>query len=309
MYRIIIIFVAVLLFIGCASRATESSNKQSETPSLRAFKPTAPPITLRDDQKRDYLRYHYWDGFDFSDSLYLHKSDSIQNLALFAQFIHIISDKTKDQAPIDTLMRKAAISRSMLDYFAWMAREVLYDPNSPLRNDELYIPILEAQIAAPFYNEYERISPQYELKMVSQNRVGQRANDFEYTTVNGKTERLHAIKAEYTLLFFYNMGCEMCRALQEEILTSPMLTEMSENGRLRVLALYPDRDVKGWAEYQERIPKAWINGYDNSQSIDNEGLYNLTAIPSLYLLDAKKRVMVKDGIDVAKIEEAIDRAL
>ena len=34
---------------------------------------------------------------------------------------------------------------------------------------------------------------------------------------------------------------------------------------------------------------------------------SLRAIPSLYLLDADKRVLVKDSADVALIEETIDR--
>ena len=37
-----------------------------------------------------------------------------------------------------------------------------------------------------------------------------------------------------------------------------------------------------------------------------EGLYDLAAIPSLYLLDADKRVLVKDAADVALVEAAID---
>ena len=37
-------------------------------------------------------------------------------------------------------------------------------------------------------------------------------------------------------------------------------------------------------------------------------LYDLKAIPALYLLDRDKRVLVKDSTDVPQIEEAIDRA-
>ena len=36
-------------------------------------------------------------------------------------------------------------------------------------------------------------------------------------------------------------------------------------------------------------------------------LYDLHALPAMYLLDSRKRVLVKDSTDVAQIEEVIDR--
>ena len=38
-----------------------------------------------------------------------------------------------------------------------------------------------------------------------------------------------------------------------------------------------------------------------------KGITDLHAIPALYLLDSRKRVLVKDSTDVAQIEEIIDR--
>ena len=39
--------------------------------------------------------------------------------------------------------------------------------------------------------------------------------------------------------------------------------------------------------------------------ISEERSYNLQAIPSLYLLDGEKRVIIKDGTSVAQIENTI----
>ena len=184
---------------------------------------------------------------------------------------------------------------------------VLHDPNSPLRNDEFYIPVLRAQLAAPWYDEYERIAPEYDLRMAMQNRVGQRANDFRYTLASGATGTLYGVKAEYTLLFINNPGCGMCKQLREQISGSPMLSEMIERGRLKILALYPDEDLTEWRNYRDHIPASWINAYDAGCLVRENGTYDLTAIPSLYLLDSDKRVLVKDSTDVPYIEEVIDR--
>ena len=208
---------------------------------------------------------------------------------------------------MDSLMRRASTSRRMLDYFSKMAEVVLHDPNSPLRNDEFYIPVLEAQLRAPWYDEYERIAPQYDLQMARQNRLGQPANDFRYTLASGRSGTLYGLDAEYVLLFINNPGCAMCREIREAISSSPMLTEMIEHGRLQVLAIYPDEDLSEWRAYRNEMPASWINAYDKGCVIRNEMLYDLHAIPALYLLDRNKRVLVKDSVDVAQIEEVIDR--
>ena len=53
------------------------------------------------------------------------------------------------------------------------------------------------------------------------------------------------------------------------------------------------------------MPNEWINGYDKGQLIDREKLYNVNAIPALYLLDKQKVVLVKDSINVGEIEEIL----
>ena len=53
------------------------------------------------------------------------------------------------------------------------------------------------------------------------------------------------------------------------------------------------------------MPASWIKAYDKDWQISVERLYNLNAIPALYLLDNQKRVIVKDGTSVAQIENII----
>ena len=65
--------------------------------------------------------------------------------------------------------------------------------------------------------------------------------------------------------------------------------------RLKVLSMYPDEDMKAWKEYLPTLPTHWLNGYDASQQIKNEELYDLRAIPTLYLIDRKKFVILKDA--------------
>lgn len=302
----ILLPILILLATSCGRRR---STPAVETPAsvTSVFLPAIAPAHLAPDEQREWLRWHYWDRFDFADTTFLVRADTIQMFESYARYIALISDRPDDGAPMDTLMRRAATSRAMLDYFVMLSEAVLHDPNSPLRNDEFYIPVLEAQLRAPWYDEYERIAPEYDLQMASQNRIGRRANDFRYTLASGSSSSLYALQAEYVLIFINNPGCAMCREIREAISSSPMLTEMIERGRLKVLAIYPDEDLTEWRNYRDQIPASWINAYDRGCVIRDEGLYDLHAIPALYLLDSDKRVLLKDCTDVSRVEKVIDR--
>ena len=166
MQRILIILLAALCVAACGRRRSAPSQETAVSASRpRVFLPAIAPAGLSPDEQRDYLRRHYWDRFDFTDSLFVSEADTVQMIEAFARYIAVLSDRPADSAPMDSLMRRASSSKPMLDYFAMLAGTVLHDPNSPLRNDEFYIPVLRAQLASPFYDEYERIAPQYDLEM------------------------------------------------------------------------------------------------------------------------------------------------
>lgn len=306
MYRTLVLILAAVGLAACGGRAPRRpAATTAETPAV--FLPAIAPAALAPEERVEWLRWHYWDNFDFADTAFLARADTLQLFEAYARYVQLLFSVPTDGAPMDSLMRRAAVSRPMLDYFAMLADQVLGDPNSPLRNDEFYIPVLRAQLSSPWYDEYERLAPEYRLSLASQNRIGEQANDFRYTLASGATGTLYDLRAEYVLLFINNPGCPMCREIREAISASPMLTELIEHGRLRVLALYPDENLDEWRAYREQIPASWINAYDDGCVLREKGLYDLSAIPSLYLLDAQKRVLVKDATDVALVEEVIDR--
>ena len=303
-----VLIALALLAAACTGRRPQPAADGAFT-APRLFLPAIPPSQLRPEERLEWMRWHYWDKFDFADTLFIAQADTAHLIQAYANYIAMLSLQPNDGTPMDSLMRKASASRPMLDYFAWMASEVLHDPNSPLRNDELYIPVLKAQLESPYYNEYERITPEYQLTLAMQNRIGRPANDFRYTLASGATGTLYGLQAEYVLLFINNPGCPMCREIREALTASPMLSELLERGQLKILALYPDEELDEWHKYRSQMPAAWINAYDAGCRIRENSLYDLTAIPSLYLFDRNKRVLVKDAVEVGEIEAAIDRRL
>lgn len=301
MKRLLIFALFALCCIACGGRAKRTL--YADQPAV--FLPVLPPSDLKGEALTDYMRDHYWDRFDFVDTLFLPRVDTTQMLEAYAAYVAYYV-RPDDTSPIDSLMQRASVSRPMLEYFWMLADQILHEPNSPLRNDEFYIPVLRAVVASPWFDEWERIAPEHDLQLVMQNRVGQPANDFRYTLASGSQGRLYGVKADYTLVFISNPGCPMCRQLREELMASPRINEMVERGEMKILTLYPDENLEEWRSYSSEMPSAWINAYDKGCVVREECLYDLRAIPALYLLDRDKKVLLKDSVSVPDVERIID---
>ena len=304
-----IIFIAVfaLSLLACGGSRSKQSDKGDVMQSGEqiVFQPPVPPALLTEEQQRSYMMEHYWDNFDFADATLLSKIEPQQLLTAFTLYVAGYVTDAGASEPMRRLMLKASASREMFDYFMQMAEFVLHDPNSQYRSDEKYIPVLEVAISSPLYDEVERMPYEHDLQMARQNRVGSVANDFRYTLASGSSAMMSSIDAEYLLIFISNPGCAMCRDVRESIIASSLLGELITQRRLKILVLYPDEDLVAWREHLGDYPSTWINAYDKGMVITRERLYDLKAIPSLYLLDKEKRVVAKDVADVREVEYKI----
>lgn len=302
MKRFIVIIALLLSACGGRSTVKETSHNTAAEGDKRLFAlPAIPAIITEPSDREAYLRDHYWDNLNFADTLFFAQADTSAMLQAFAEYTSICLTPDDGEA-VAALMQRASASKIAFEFFGMLADEILHDPNSPLYSDELYIPVLEAQVASPLLDKYEKIAPEFNLRMAKQNRIGYTANDFRYTLADGRQSTLHALKARYTLLYFYNPDCSMCRDITDVLDASPMLNRMQQEGMLRILAVYPDEDLSAWKAHYPQMPALWINAYDKSMTIRDGMVYDLKAIPSLYLLDSEKKVLIKDTTDVDYIE-------
>ena len=300
MKQALIAIITLITLLGCTSSKQEKSTpaKSYLFPYIQA------PLHLAQQEQATYLRDHYWDKFDFADTLYCTKADTIELLRAYATYVQNFVGPT-NQEPIRKLMQRASASKKMFDYFVMLSDKVLHDPNSPLRSDELYIAVLEAQIASPHYDRYEKMAPEYDLRIASQNRIGHKANNFYYTLKSGQERSLYSLRNEFIIIYINNPGCAMCRDITEALKGSTIISKLEQDKRLKVVAIYPDENLEEWHKHHADIPSSWINGYDKGCHIERENLYNINAIPALYLLDKDKIVLVKDSTNVAEIEHIL----
>lgn len=304
----IILSVFLLLFVGGCRNGRGRKAVVADKQVAEYYKvPVAPSMLSGQERIDDFYARNWWRDFDFGDTAQVALSDTAYMVRLFADWATVL-ERVPDSVgvrSVEQVMDRASASKKCFEMFVKAAREVLADPNSQWRDDELYMPVLRVRIASPFTDDDNRERLRYRLDILSQNRLGHKANNIRYTLFDGFEGTLYGIKAEYTLVFINNPGCEMCRTVREEICASDLLSRYIASGRLKVLAIYPDQDLDEWLRYRSEMPREWINGYDRECVMRSQGTYNLTAIPSLYLLDKDKTVLIKDGADISELERVI----
>lgn len=285
---------ALLASCGGASRPAGQAGAEA-TPAHRLEVPQPPAMLAGDSARLDFLATHYWDNFDFADTTWIADTAALEGT--FTPWVQALVQLPQRKAAdlTGTLIRRAGASPAMQLRLAEVAEYFFKHPNSPFRNEELYIPVLKAVIAAPGVDTLYKLRPQAQLAAALKNRPGMRAADFAYTTGSGRTGRLSGLRGDYTLLLFYNPDCGDCARVERYIEQSEVLSPLIASGRMAMLAMYVDKDLDAWRRHLPKMPRGWTVGSDPGQQITGAGLYDLPAIPNLYLLDREKRVILKDA--------------
>ncbi len=291
---------SLLLFLLLFATSLSSCSQTPQAEPVVAFRLPDVPDALRTPEERaDFLALHYWDHYNFNDTTLISRPEISEQA--FVDFVSILPYASVAEAAADTLYRRSAACKPMLDYFVTLASKYLYEPNSPLHNEELYIHFLRAIVDHPALSEAERERPRHRLTMALKNRPGDVATDFSFRLRNGRTSTLHKQKAERILLYFNDPECEDCRRVKNVLAASSLLEQLMTEGRLALLAICTEGNTPAWQNAS--YPSLWIDGCDTKQTLIAEDLYDLKAMPTLYLLDTEKRVILKDAPAERILEE------
>ena len=221
--------------------------------------------------------------------------------AQFEQYVLQLAELPVEEAVQrqDAMLRDAEADSAHWQQLVVLQEKFLLDPNSPYRNEELYLPVAESLLRAPWSSPSQRERAEWLLPRLQLNRPGTEAADFPFTLPNGRETTLHvtldARNPKHTLLFFSNPGCPNCKEIAETLADDPDISAQIADGTLLVVNIYPDEDLTAWYDYLPNYPKSWICGYDPRQILHSDTRYWVRAIPSLYLLDEQKRVVRKDA--------------
>ena len=302
----LIMAIALPATISCSSSKTQSETRadiaepRQSIVSDTIVLPVIPEALTDPGDRAKYLSLHFWDRFDFTDRKLLGRPEITEQA--FVDYINILPLLSKEVADKSLLYTLGKVETDTLFYrhFASLFDKYFYDPNSPFRNEEYYLPVLQQLVQSSLLPEEDVSRYVFQLDMALKNRIGQKANDFYYTLESGLTFSLYELKSEYTLLMFSNPGCPTCEAVMARLNGSKPLNDalaMNTTSRtmLTILTLYPDNNLTEWYKYLPEMPVKWIHAYDKGMEVTQRKLYDIKAIPTLYLLDKDKKVILKDS--------------
>ena len=309
LYTIYFAILMCVIAVSCSSsKKTQADASSDEIAEIQQtivpdtfVLPVVPEAITDSDERAKFVVLHYWDRFDFANQKLIQRPEITEQA--FVDYINLfayVPFETIQESLIKTL-KQAEKDSAMYSHFASLFDKYFYDPNSPFRNEEYYIPVLRSLVKSSILKPEEKSRYEFQLDLVMKNRVGDVANDFTYTLASGVTATLHSLNSEFVLLMFSNPGCSTCAAVMERLTQSQELNEAlslnsSTRTMLTILTIYPDNNLDEWREHLPQMPPKWTHGYDDGMVITQKRLYDIKAIPTLYLLDKDKKVILKDTL-------------
>ena len=257
--------------------------------------PQIPSMMTEPQQRATYLLMHYWDNVDFNDMKLVANDDFMeQGFVNYLSVLPIVDALTAERS-VEAMMKRAEVNGVAYKKLVNIAEKYLFEPNSPMVNDEMYIMFLNQVLKTSVLSKVEKSRFEYQHRVVMKNRVGSVATDFIYMDKDGKTGSLHQLKAEETLLVFYDPECDNCAEIIEKLRYDRRLNSKIMSGKLRVLAVYAGDNRALWEQHLAKMPTNWLVGRAVSK-IQPLGLYVLRAMPAIYLLDKDKKVVKKEAV-------------
>lgn len=236
----------------------------------------------------------YWDSVDLNNDSLILNPELLLKPAL-NYFILLEHTEMGKEAAVEAFMRKLLLSdtiilRYMMDN---VIEKYLYEAGSPARNDATYLMMLNYLLNDSRIDSLSRSRFATQARLLSQNMPGFRANNFEFLFSDGRISDLFTLPELPMLLYFNNPDCEACKQTTQLLASNEILNNAIKANQIQVITVYVDRDPEIWRSAP--FPFSWTKVRASHPDTLTD-LYDLRAIPCLYLLDSQKKVVIKDGL-------------
>lgn len=277
---------------GSAGKETATTGKEAAAAGVELPLPAIPADLKTPEERADYLALHFWDAMDWRDHrLALDTVFVEQNFANYLSGLPYATDAGLTRAVSALMDTVSSAGTEQRDFLYGVAEKYLYQQDSPLRDERLFLAFVDWAIERSYDSERAEVR----REDIMRNRPGSEAADFSYELRDGVRGRLSGLRGRRVLLMFYEPDCDQCLDAEKRLAESAAFNRLVATGELQMLAVYVGHDRRLWSEHAAKLPASWIVGIDAAMKIDDEDLYHIGATPSFYLIDAEGTVMVKDA--------------
>lgn len=163
-------------------------------------------------------------------------------------------------------------------------------------DDRQYAENLERKLNSENLTQTERLRVEDALANANKNKTGSQATDFSFILRDGTESSLYETLPSddegLLLLVFFDPDCDSCAEVMESMRKDPGIESAAAEGSLKILAVYAGSNENAWRRKAESFPRYWTVGMAGEE-IEEEEIYDLPSMPSVYLLDSGGKVLSK----------------
>ena len=285
----------------------------------------------------NYYKKHYWENVDFKDDATMRNPFFTNKLKKYFDQV-VVMHPDSIAVEIDRMMARP--TQGSLIYKLMLAQLTYsYETSKIMGFDKVFVYIVDNYFktgkAAGIYDD-EEVIPKIikradKLRPLLVGSMAQdlfmiKAEDFEKMKAMGFEEakngeevtkvfyknidainkmyvKLSDVKADYTILVFWDVDCGHC---QKEI---PILLDaynemLKEKKDVKVYSVYMQHEGEKYSKYIDEHKLPWINVYDGAHYNNAVEKYDVYSTPVIYVLDKNKVIKAK-RIEAGKVKEII----
>ncbi len=121
--------------------------------------------------------------------------------------------------------------------------------------------------------------------------IGNTAPNITIFDTEDRPVSLHSIEAEYLIVYFWDSECAFCRQ------AAPVLKEAYRNLRdegIQIFAINTETNKNRWLNALKDYPDTWVHGQDVTNRSGFREIYDIFAIPQIFILNREKQILAKD---------------
>ena len=253
----------------------------------------------------NYFKQHFWDDYDFADERFVRTPIMQRKIERYIKELTVqVPDSLIKEA--DFLVNKAIAGKNKeIKYYTIYYITSQYEQPKVMGTDGLFVHMFEKY----YKTGVMTVSDSSTLKSIGERVATMKPNllgkTFVPPVISDTLRRpiaFQAIKADYTVVFFYSPTCGHCRESAPKL--KKFVDEYKGKG-VEVAAIAIDQSPEEWKKFirEFKLGKA-INGYDYTLRTDYRHQYDVWTTPTVYVLDKDKRIIARK-LPVEQIEDFV----
>ncbi|GIV31557.1 MAG: hypothetical protein KatS3mg029_0908 [Saprospiraceae bacterium] len=262
--------------------------------------PPTPPDVAEPLFRWQYYKRHYWDGFDFSEEVFVNSPYLKEKVDYF------IGDKMTVQMPdsviaaVDTILKKAEGNEEMYKWLLPYFLNKYYTPEI-MGLDAVFVHLAEKYYAtgkAPWITEEAKKKILDDAYMNHFVLIGNAAPDVTVQQYDPETKsfppdkliRLYDVDADFIVVYLWKPGCGHCKKVTDEL--KPFYAEWKDKGvEIFSISSATHADLDKAISDIEHKKMPWIVTADPYQKARALVKFYGTSLPRMYLLNKDKKII------------------